>query len=255
MSESVRGIIFSAYDRLEEAHWNIHQMEYNYHDSDAFRYSLNSFLRVIKEVPQILQMELQSRDGFTGWYKEQRKVINEVPLIKSLFKQRDIVVHQSILKPNSSATLGITEGRGIKLGLNLPLNPFQDSDFLMVNYLLTEANSDRDSDVLGILSDDEDQLPCIERYWRLAPFEEDILELTVQAWETIASLIRNTIIWLDEDPSQLRLSIDCIHTSSSVALLIYKREWIEVINAEINNGKDINELLYLMKVLRNTYQV
>lgn len=251
MSETIREIIVSAYDRLEEAHWNIHQMELNYHESDSFRYSLNSFLRVIKEVPQILQMELQNRSGFTQWYRERRQITNEDPLIADLFKKRDIVVHKSMLKPKSSAYLGVTEGRGLKLGMGMPLDPFKDSDFLMVRFLLINAKSDKDLDVFGILGDDEEQLPCIERHWGLEPFEEGILELAVQAWKQIASLIKDTIIWLGEDPTQLRLSIDCIHSSSSVALIAYKREWIKILNKAIDSGKDFYELMYIIKALRN----
>jgi hypothetical protein len=250
VSESIREIIASAYDRLEEAHWNIHQMELNYHESDSFRYSLNSFLRVIKEVPQILQMELQNRQGFTQWYRERRQITNEDPLIADLFKKRDIVVHKSMLKPKSSAYLGVTEGRGLKLGMGLKLDPFQDSDFLMVRFLLINADSDKDLDIFGIMGTDEEQLPCIERHWGLDPFEEGILELAVKAWEQIASLIKDTIIWLDEDPAQLRLSIDCIHSSSSVALLTYKREWINKLNSAIENGKEIYELMFIIKALR-----
>lgn len=190
MPETIREIIFSAYDRLEEAHWNIHQMELNYHESDSFRYSLNSFLRVLKEVPQILQMELQDNSGFTQWYKQHRHITTKDPLIADLFKKRDTVVHKSMLKPKSSAYLGVTEGRGLKMGFGLPLNPFQDSDSLMVNFLTTNAKSDENLDVFGVLDDDEDQLPCIERHWGLEPFEEGILELAVQAWEQIASLVK-----------------------------------------------------------------
>ncbi|MGM9986448.1 MAG: hypothetical protein ACI35O_04380 [Bacillaceae bacterium] len=253
MPETIREIIISAYDRLEEAHWNIHQIELNYHESDSFRYSLNSFLRVIKEVSQILQMELQNKPGFIQWYRKRRQITYEDPLIADLFKKRDIMVHRLMLSPKSSAYLGITEGRGLKAGLGMELNPFQDSDYLMVNFLLINSKSDEDLDVFGILSDDDDQLPCIERYWGLDPFEEGILELAVQAWKQIAALTKDTITWLGEDPTQLRLSIDCIHSSSSVALLTYKREWIEILNKAIDNGKDFYQLMHIIKALRTGY--
>lgn len=38
-------------DRWQECHWHLHQMELHYHQPDGFRYSLNSFIRAVKEVP------------------------------------------------------------------------------------------------------------------------------------------------------------------------------------------------------------
>lgn len=43
MMNNSQKTIIHAYDRIQEAHWNIHQMEQHFHESDAFRYSLNSF--------------------------------------------------------------------------------------------------------------------------------------------------------------------------------------------------------------------
>jgi hypothetical protein len=46
--------IENSLDRWQECHWHIHQMESNYHEPDGFRYSVNSFIRAVKEVPQML---------------------------------------------------------------------------------------------------------------------------------------------------------------------------------------------------------
>ncbi|WP_172799136.1 hypothetical protein [Bacillus sp. FJAT-29814] len=100
------------------------------------------------------------------------------------------------------------------------------------------------------MGNDEEQLPCIVRHWGLEPFEDEILELAVQAWEQITVLIKDTIEWLGDDPTQLRLSIDCIHSSSSVALLTYRREWIKILNKAIDGGKEFNELMHILRGLR-----
>ncbi|SAL62522.1 hypothetical protein [Caballeronia humi] len=39
-------------------HWHLHQMEAHYHEPDGFRYSLNSFIRAVKEVPLKLHNDL-----------------------------------------------------------------------------------------------------------------------------------------------------------------------------------------------------
>lgn len=56
--------IKSSLDRWQECHWYIHQMEKYYHYPEEFRYSLNAFIRAIKEIPQILQMELQNNSVY-----------------------------------------------------------------------------------------------------------------------------------------------------------------------------------------------
>lgn len=63
-----------ALDRFREAHFYIHVMENEYHRADEFRWACNSFLRVLKEVPQVLQMKLQNRPGFMERYGPQRGV-------------------------------------------------------------------------------------------------------------------------------------------------------------------------------------
>jgi len=214
----------STIDRLEEAHWNIHQMEDFYHESDPFRFALNSFLRVIKEVPQILQMELQGTPGFTAWVRERRQSLFDDPLLSDLFKKRDIVVHRATLKPRSQAILGLVEGRRLKFGLGLPLDPMHDSDVLMVRYLSVCADGNDEQDVFGILMDDEDSLPCIERHWGLKPFEQDILDLAAAAWSEVAKFVSDAQIQIGQEPCNHQLP--CIHSSASVQIRRYQRDWI-----------------------------
>lgn len=46
----------SSFDRLREAEWTIDLMKMHYHSADSFRWSLNCFLRSLKEVAQIILM-------------------------------------------------------------------------------------------------------------------------------------------------------------------------------------------------------
>ena len=98
--------ISSSLDRLEEAGWFIRLMEENYHYADRFRWSLNSFLRALKEVQQILTMELQQNKEASR-LKVRREELSSDGLLSILFKQRDIVVHKQMLKPASSGTVRI----------------------------------------------------------------------------------------------------------------------------------------------------
>ena len=130
-----RHAVEDAIDRLQEAHWYIHEMEIRYHDPDPFRYALNSFLRALKEVPDVLRMAMENEPNFSAWFSERRKKATCDALVSKLFGQRNILVHRRMLATVSIATIGITELRGIKLGFTKQVDPFCDSDDLMVLYL------------------------------------------------------------------------------------------------------------------------
>ena len=90
-------------------------MESNYHSPDLFRYSLNSFIRAIKEIPQILKMELQNHSKYGTDFKPMIDGLKSDELFSLLSKQRDFVVHQGMLNILSSGTVGTIEGLGIKI--------------------------------------------------------------------------------------------------------------------------------------------
>lgn len=87
-------LVQSALDRWNECHWHIHQMEANYHTPDPFRYSLNSFIRAIKEIPQILKMELQNDHRFAECFKPLIDGLKGNDLLKILSDKRDFLVHR-----------------------------------------------------------------------------------------------------------------------------------------------------------------
>jgi len=149
-----------ALDRFQEAHFWIHMLEQYYHMADPFRWHLNVFLKAIKEVPQLIKMTLQNEEGFKAWYATHANNLASNPLLSMLAKQRDYIVHRGTLQLNSRGTLGITEGRGIKLGLAIPVHPFEDSDVAMERYLHVVK---KNGDFFGFLAEDEDSLPCVQR--------------------------------------------------------------------------------------------
>ena len=57
-------LVEASLDRWLEVHWHIHQIEWHYHSPEGFRYSFNSFIRSAKEVPAIIQMELQNHQDY-----------------------------------------------------------------------------------------------------------------------------------------------------------------------------------------------
>jgi hypothetical protein len=218
-------------DRYGEAHFYIHMMEHFYHEADAFRWSLNSFLRALKEIPQLLQMELQREPGFPEWYASRRDALRADCLIGFLAEQRDFVVHRGMLLPASRGSIGITEGRGIKMGLSLPFNPLADSDSAMWNYLKSLGGED---DILDLLVEDEESLPCVERIWRLERFADELTDLAARALLRTGGLLGEVAAWLGDQP--LELSLQCRHSGERVRIKVYKREdlreWLDRIRQE-----------------------
>lgn len=205
-------------DRHHEAHFWLHMLEEYYHLADPFRWHLNAFLKTIKEVQALIPMCLQNEPGFSSWYETHKAALKQHPLLATLASARDYVVHRGSLVLRSSGSIGITEGRGLKLGLTWPIDPKQDSDEAMSRFVFGLAHA---SDFLGFLQYDEDSLPCVERIWRLPNFDDEIIELCATAWLRLGETISEVVQWLGSEKPVIELN--CRHSSQEVRFKLYKR--------------------------------
>lgn len=210
--------ISAALDRFEEAHFWIHMMEQYYHSADLFRWHLNVFLKALKEVPDLIQMTLKNEPEFSQWFKDERSKLQEDPLIDALSKHRNFVVHQSMLLPKSSGWVGTTEGRGLKFAFNVPINPREDSDSAIHRF----AELTKDNDIFGLLSPDDDSMPCVQREWRLPDFEDDLVDLCSKAWLRVGKLIDAVLRRQGANPREL--SLDCRHGRANISMRLYDRD-------------------------------
>ena len=220
MTAAVNSIeaIDSALDRFREAHYWIHTLEQHYHRADPFRWHLNAFLKSIKEVPHLISMGLQNRRGFSKWFKSERDRLTADPLMNYLATQRDFVVHRGMLVPSSHGSIGITEGRGFKLGLTFPVHPLEDSDDAMHRYLHHVMEH---GDFLQFLLPDDDSMPCIHREWKLPAFDHELVELSSRAWLRTGETVNAVVAWLGAGPQELSLS--CRHSSQQVQFKLFDR--------------------------------
>lgn len=217
--------ITSSFDRVEEAHHWIHLMEQNYHIADPFRWSLSAFIRALKEIPQLIAMELQNEEGFSDWFRPLRKEMESDPLIKSFAKMRDGIVHQKMLLPNSECNVGVTEFRGLKLGMKLNFDPRLDSLLVMHQYIFATRDDDN-ADFLGILIDDEDSIPCVQRVWRFTAFPDDeIIDLCSKAWLRMGQLVEDVIRWLGATPPPRNLK--CRHGTQKIQFKLFERKKLQ----------------------------
>jgi len=123
-----------------------------------------------------------------------------------------------MLVPQSSGTVGITEGRGFKAGLTVPIDPLEDSDKALLRY----AMHFKDIDFLGLVTPDEDSVPCVEREWRLREFDEELVDLCARAWLRVGETIDAVLRWQGVEPPPL--SLECRHDSRQVRLKRYNRD-------------------------------
>lgn len=228
--------IHVALDRFQEAHFYLHQMENSYHFADHFRWSLNSYIRALKEVPQLISMGLQNEKGFPDWFREERETLNSDSLIYFLNERRDFIVHRGMFLPGSSGSIGIAEGRGMKLGLSIPIDSLSNSDDCM--YAFAYHCLVKGEDFFDLFKDDEDSLPCIERKWILEQFpNHDVIDLCAKAWLTVGETVRNVLVWLGGTPPEL--SLGCRHSAQHIRFRLYDRNKIR---KEVEGMQKLSEL-------------
>ncbi len=212
-------IIESALDRWSECHWYIHQMEANYHSPDLFRYSLNSFIRSIKEVPQLLKMELQNEPAYTVGFKPLIDSMKMNELFKKLNKHRDFIVHRGMLDVLSTGQVGTTEGRGVKIAFGFNIAPYESSDDAYERY----KSACRSNKVFrGAAGPDCDSRPCIWREWKIQDFPDtELLELSISAWRLVGEVISRIIVL--HGGAELDLSFSCRHDPEKVKMKVFSQ--------------------------------
>ncbi len=211
--------IESSWDRFQEAHFWLHSMEDAYHYANRFRWCFNAFLRSLKEVPQLLTMETQKHGDLKSWYKQHKTLFLKDPLLQVLSKNRDFIVHQAMLLPESTGAIGITEMKGMKFGMNISINALEDSDIAMDSYLLAIRDK---KDVLGILDHDEDSVPCVKRQWKIKEFDVELVELSATAWLRLSETMR--LLFEQMGVVVPPHILECRHSLQDVQFKIYERE-------------------------------
>lgn len=161
---------------------------------------------------------LQNQPGFAAWFKGLKDLLGADPLLRRMSKHRDYVVHHGMLRLGSSGRIGVTEGRGIKLGFSQPIDPLMDSDEAMDRFVLAMAHA---GDFLGFLANDEDSVPCVERQWGLPGLDGEVIDLCATAWMRVGGVIADTLVWLGEERPDLNL--DCRHAEQAVRFKSYDR--------------------------------
>jgi hypothetical protein len=189
--------IEAALDRWQESHWYLHQIESHYHDADALRYSMNAFIRALREIPDMVQIALQNYDGFPSWHKS---VKTELELQDFLFSQiirhRNHIVHKSMLKPESKAFVAAIRGYTIKMQFQFHVDPFENSDQAIQRFI---EFTKKEPFLMQVLAPDEDQSLALIREWHIAGFNQEIIESFRHAWLRISCYLSDVLGFLGAD--------------------------------------------------------
>jgi len=189
--------IEAAMDRWQESHWYLHQIELNYHDADALRYSMNAFIRSLREIPDMITMALQNHEGFPEWHKPIRKELELKDfLFSKIIQHRRHIVHKSMLKPDSKAFVASIRGYTIKMQFGFYVDPFEDSDLAIKRFI---EHSEKNPILMLALAPDEVQVLALIREWHVEGFDEEIIESFRNAWVRVTTYLSDILEFLGEE--------------------------------------------------------
>ncbi|MFF1384105.1 hypothetical protein ACFVWT_11140 [Arthrobacter sp. NPDC058288] len=128
-----------AHERLEEAHWQLHQMMDHYHHPAQFRFSCNAFLHSLKSVLDMLRIDLE-RKGQNDWRRQRLDALKADPVFRAFSEGRDMVVHRGSLVNSSRVDLGLIKYDKVKFAIQQDLRSDQPSHDLLAH--LVEKNAE-----------------------------------------------------------------------------------------------------------------
>jgi hypothetical protein len=76
-------------------------------------------------------------------------------------------------------------------------------------------------DTLELLRPDDESLPCVQREWRIPPFEEESLDIAASPWLRVGETIASVLRWFGAELPPL--SLDCLHATQQVQFKLYDR--------------------------------
>lgn len=212
----VHANIEASLDRWHECHWHLHQMEGNYHQPDAFRYSLNSFIRAIADVPELLRKNLERHQLAHETIKPKLKELEATPLFSVLKKRRNFIVHQGMLAVQSNGAVHTVEGGMVKMSFPFRVETWESSDDAYERY----KEACRTNKFLRGIGPDCDSSPAIVRTWLIPQIPDiDLLEVAFEAWKLVGQLLSEAVIALGGEP--LDLTMPCRHAPELVCIKHY----------------------------------
>ncbi len=118
--------LYSAYNRLDEAHRAWHTAMTGYHRIDDFRAGINTAIQALRNITFALQNQKEQLPNFDAWYASWQMKMTADVILKALSAARTVIVHQKDLKLHSTA-IARTKGWIDLEKAAFSFNPMEDS--------------------------------------------------------------------------------------------------------------------------------
>lgn len=174
----------NTHDKLQEAHWYLHQMQEHYHEPDLFRYSCNAFLQASRSVTFMLQSELGNIAPAKEWYSSQQQLMRDDVDLRLLNDLRVQVVHKEPLLLASNARITHLKNGRDKLSLGIPVpTSMRSLDALIRNRNLPIITPHPQRAFSG------EEVGVIRR-WSTPPLaERELVEWAIECWTKLAAVV------------------------------------------------------------------
>lgn len=177
--------VHASLDRLQEAHYWLHEMEAKYHDPEPFRFASYAAIRVLGETFDVLNTECVRHDRqMRGHFKTLHNNLQANVLANQIRAARNQLCHVGNLEFSDNLALG--NGSAAKMRNSLAAQ----SDIHAPTKALTDQRN---------IFVDEDFQSCAFRQWFVQEIESqaEIVEVLFSHWLTLAGLVERTVRLLD----------------------------------------------------------
>lgn len=178
-----------SHDRLDEAHWFLHEMIRAYHHPQQFRYYTNAFLSSTNSFLNMLRIDLEKVNE-NPWRKERVDHLKADPLFKEFSLGRNLIVHRGSLIRGSSVDLGLFRNRQMKLAISVDVKTDVPSHDLLVRLQNDPSNSifvPPDHPFLG------EQLGVKRTYReKTLSADHDVLTASDLAWQQVQQVLSDS---------------------------------------------------------------
>lgn len=197
------------HQKLKEATYFLGKCAELYHEPAEFQFNLNAFIQALRNTTFMLQSEPNKPEGFESWYACKQADMRQSDLLRRFVQARNVVVKQSSLKAQSTASSGVFHQRRLKLGIQHSLPLFAPSKWVLerlkarVGFFLDEAHS-QPWEQFGIY-----------RTWVVADLgETEVLGLCVQALNEVGALVAEAHQIFGAAVESFALEVDLLRTQS-----------------------------------------
>jgi hypothetical protein len=202
----------ATHDRLKETHFFLHEMFWQIHHPDPFRWSLNAYLQAARSTLYVARKELR---GVQALRPMLQALEHDDPLFRRVVESRNFVVHEKMLAQHSLTQTGIFRGRRFKLGFgdgDVPNNWYSEH---LVRYLAHVWT--------GVFIDNHDSIGeqfGVKRSWIIGELGEgDVTLICAHAYGKLLGFVRSAHTLAGGEPPEC-VDEDHVHDPEALSVML-----------------------------------